>query len=42
MADTYEQHIDIKFGFKLGKKFMETHEMTKNVYGDQGMSHTLL
>jgi hypothetical protein len=31
MADIHEQHIDIKFCFKLGKTFMETHEMMENV-----------
>jgi hypothetical protein len=40
MADIHEQCINIKFCFKLGKTFMETHEMVKNVYGDQCMSCT--
>jgi hypothetical protein len=40
MADIHEQRINIKYCFKLGKTFMETHEMTKNVYGDQCMSRT--
>jgi hypothetical protein len=40
MADIHEHHINIKFCFKLGKTFMDTHEMMKNVYGDQCMSHT--
>jgi hypothetical protein len=40
MADIHEQHINIKYCFKLGKTFMETHEMMKNIYGDQRMSHT--
>jgi transposase len=40
MADIHEQSINIKFGFKLGKTLMETHEMMKNVYGDQCMSCT--
>jgi hypothetical protein len=31
---------DIKFCFELGKTFTETHEIMKNVYGDQCMSHT--
>jgi hypothetical protein len=39
MADIHEQRINIKFCFKLGKMFTETHEMMKNVYGDQRMSH---
>jgi hypothetical protein len=40
MAGIHEQHNNIKFSFKLGKTFMETHEMMENVYGDQCMSHT--
>jgi hypothetical protein len=40
MADIHEQHSNIKFCFKLGKTFMETHRMMKNVYGDQCMSRT--
>jgi hypothetical protein len=40
MADIHEQHINIKFCFKLGKTFTETHEMMEKVYGDQCMSHT--
>jgi hypothetical protein len=40
MADIHDPHINIKFCFKLGKTFMETHEMMKNVYGDQCISHT--
>jgi hypothetical protein len=40
MADIHEQRINIKFCFKLLKTFTETHEMMKNVYGDQCMSHT--
>jgi hypothetical protein len=41
MADIHEQHIDIKFSFKLGNTFMEAHKMMKNIYGDQCMSRTL-
>jgi hypothetical protein len=40
MAYIHEQHIEIKFYFKLGKTFMENHEMMKNVHGDQCMSCT--
>jgi hypothetical protein len=41
MADIHERRINIKFCFKLGKAFTETHEMTKkNLYGDQCMSST--
>jgi hypothetical protein len=50
MADIHEQHTNIKFCFKLGKMFMETHEMMKmfmethemmkTVCGDQCMRRT--
>jgi hypothetical protein len=40
MADIHKQRINIKFCFKLGKTFTETHEMMKNVYGVQCMSRT--
>jgi hypothetical protein len=40
MADIHMQHINIKFCFNLGNMFTETHEMMKNVYGDQSMSCT--
>jgi hypothetical protein len=32
MADIQERHINIKFCFRLGKTFMETHEMMKNIF----------
>jgi hypothetical protein len=40
MAEFREQQANIKFCFKLGKTFIETHDMTKQVYGDQHVSHT--
>jgi hypothetical protein len=40
MADINEQLINIKFCFKLGKTFKKTHEIMKNVYGNQCMSRT--
>jgi hypothetical protein len=41
MADIHEQHINIKFCFKVGKTFMDTtHEIMKNIYGDRRMSRT--
>jgi hypothetical protein len=40
MADIHEQCINITFFLKLGKTFMGTHEMIKNVYSDQCMSCT--
>ena len=35
-----EQSANIKFCFKLGKKFAETYELLKKVYGDEYMSRT--
>jgi hypothetical protein len=40
MADINEQRINIKCCFNLGKTFTETHEIMKNIYGDQCMSRT--
>jgi hypothetical protein len=42
MADIHEQRIYIEFCFKLGKMVTETHEIMKNVYGDQCMSRTVV
>ena len=33
-----EQRANIKFCFKLGKTFTETHQMMKKVYGDNCLS----
>ena len=35
-----EQRANIKLCFKLGKKFVETYELFKKVYGDDYMSRT--
>ena len=35
-----EQRANIKFCFKLGKKFAKTYELLKKVYGDDCMSRT--
>ena len=35
-----EQRVNIKFCFKLDKKFTETYELLKKVYGDDCMSRT--
>ena len=35
-----EQKANIKFCFKLGKKFAETYELLKKVYEDDCMSRT--
>ena len=35
-----EQRANIKFCFKLDKKFVETYEVSKKVYGDNCMSRT--
>lgn len=32
-VDFYDRRVNIKFCFKLGKPFIETHEMLKPVYG---------
>jgi transposase len=34
----HEQHIDMKFCFKLQKSAKETHEMLKLVYGDAAVT----
>jgi hypothetical protein len=40
MSEFHEQRVNIKFCVKLGKTFTETHEMLKQVYGDQCMGRT--
>ena len=35
-----EQRANIKYCFKLSKKFAETYELLKNVYGDDCISRT--
>ena len=35
-----EQRANVKFCVKLGKKFAETYELMKKVYGDDCMSRT--
>ena len=35
-----KQRANIKFSFKLGKKFAETYELSKKVYGNDCMSGT--
>ena len=35
-----EQRLNIKFCFKLGKTFTETHQMMKKVYGDDCLSRS--
>lgn len=37
-----KQRANIKFCFKFGKSFTETFEMTKNVYSDVCLFHTLV
>jgi len=34
----HEQHINVKFCFKLQKRAIETHEMLKLVYGDAAVT----
>jgi transposase len=40
MPEFHEQHVNIKFYVKPGKTFTETHEMLKQVYGDQCVGRT--
>jgi hypothetical protein len=40
MGDFHEQHVCVKFCFKLGKTFSETFEMLKQASGDEAMSGT--
>lgn len=40
MAEFHEQRVNIKFCVKLSKTFTETHQMMKQVYGDQCLSRT--
>ena len=35
-----EHHVNVKFRVKLGKSATETHELLKNVYGDECLSCT--
>ncbi|KAJ8951489.1 hypothetical protein NQ318_000185 [Aromia moschata] len=37
-----EQRANIKFCFKLGKTFTETHQLMKQVYGDDCLSRGIL
>jgi hypothetical protein len=37
MSDVKEQRICIKFCFKLGKTFSETHRMLKEAFGDNAL-----
>lgn len=37
---SFEQRANIKFCFKLGKTFTETHQMMKQVYGDDCLSRS--
>ena len=36
----FEQRANIKFCFKLGKTFTETHNLMKQVYGDNCVART--
>jgi hypothetical protein len=40
MADQIEQHVCIKFSFKLGKIAAEMHEMLKNAVGGNSLGQT--
>ena len=41
MTDVKEQRICIKFFFKLGKTFSETHRMLKDAFGDNALKTKL-
>ena len=40
MDASYEQRVNVKFCYKLGKTFSETFEMIRTVYGDDSLSRT--
>ena len=40
MDASYEQRVNVKFCYKLGKTFSETFEMIRTVYGDNSLSRT--
>ena len=40
MEDLEEQHVRIKFCFKLGKTFMETFQMLQQANGEDCLSRT--
>jgi len=40
MKDLEEQHVCIKFCFKLGKAFTETSQMLQQAYGEDCLSRT--
>ena len=40
MESSHEQRVNVKFCYKLGKTFIETFEMIKQVYGDDSLSRT--
>jgi hypothetical protein len=40
MVDLKEQHICVKFCFKLGKAASQMHEMLRTAFGDNAMGST--
>jgi len=40
MKDLEEQHVCVKFCFKLGKNFTETFQMLQQAYGEDCLSRT--
>jgi hypothetical protein len=40
MSDVPEQHVCVKFSFKLGKTFSEAFEMLKQAFWDEAISRT--
>jgi len=40
MGDFHEQHVCVKFCFKLGNTFSDTFEILKQAFGEEAMSRT--
>jgi hypothetical protein len=40
MCESTEQHICIKFCFKIGKTAMETYQLLQQAYGEDAMGRT--
>jgi len=40
MCESTEQHICIKFCFKIGKTATETYQLLQQAYGEDAMGHT--
>jgi hypothetical protein len=40
LLDFHEQHVCVKFCFKLGNTFSDTFEILKQAFGEEAMSRT--